>query len=77
MNLCAEVARCTLLVSCSIDLAYCVIFVCWVGVCLEQAHRTLKASEWSVPDFPVISLYFVCLLALVASSQLLQHSLKI
>ena len=41
----AEVARCTLSVSCSIYLDYCIVFVHRVGVFLEHLHRTLEASE--------------------------------
>ena len=41
----AEVARCTLSVSCSSDLDYCVVLVDQVGVSLEHAQRTLKASK--------------------------------
>ena len=59
-----EVARCTLLVSCLTDLDYCVVFVNRVGVFLKHVHTTLKASEWFTPDFPVISLYFACLVVL-------------
>ena len=43
----AEVVRCTLLVSCSTDLDYCVVFVDRVGVFLEHVHRTFK-SFWTV-----------------------------
>ena len=55
---CAEVARCSLLVSCSTDLDYCLVFVDQVGVFLGHGHRILKASEQFTPDSPIISLYF-------------------
>ena len=40
-----------------------------VGACLfiEQVHRTFKASKQFMPDSPILSCYFACLLALVAS----------
>ena len=59
----AEVARCTLLVSLLIA-----VFVNRVGVFLEHMHRTLKASERFSTNFPMVSLYFTCLLALVVST---------
>ena len=61
-----EVARCTLSVSCSTDLDYCAVFVDRVGVFLEHMHRTLRASERFTPNFPVVSVLFACLVALVA-----------
>ena len=54
----AEVARCTLSVSCSTDLNCCVADD-RVGVFLEHVHRTLKASERFTPDFP--SFFFILL----------------
>ena len=44
---CAEVARWTVLVSCSTDLDYCVVIVDRVSVLLGHMHRTLK-SFWTV-----------------------------
>ena len=44
------------------------VFVERVGVFLEHVDRTLKASELLTPNFPVVSLHFACLLALVASN---------
>ena len=64
-----EVARCTLSVSCSTNLEYRVAFVDRVGVFLEHARRTLKASKRFAPDFPVVCLYPACLLAPVASTK--------
>ena len=64
----AEVTRCTLSVSCSTDLYYCVVFVNRVGVFLEHVLKTLKASERFTPSIPVVSPYFACLLVLVAST---------
>ena len=63
-----EVARCTLPVSCSTDLDYCVGCVDRVGVFLEHVHTTLKASELFTPNFAVVSLYSACLSPLVAST---------
>ena len=63
----SEVARCTLTLSCSTDMDSCVVFLDRVGVFLEHVHGTLKASERFSANFPVVSLYFTCLLALVAS----------
>ena len=63
-----EVARCTLPVSCSTDLDYCVAFVDRVGVFLEHVHGTLKASEGFTSNFSVVSLYIARLLALVANT---------
>ena len=55
-----------------------VVFVDRIGVFLEHVHRTLKASEWFMSNFFVVSLYIARLLALrVQAPQLLQHSLKI
>ena len=64
----AEVARCTLSISCLTDLDYCVVFVDRAGVYLEHVPRTLKASERFTPDLLVVSLHFPCLFALVAST---------
>ena len=64
----AEVARCTLSISCSTDLDNCVVFIDWVGVFLEHVHKILKASERFTSNFSVISLYIGCLLDLVASA---------
>ena len=63
-----EEASCTLLVSCYTDLDYWVVFVNRVDVFLEHMHRTLKASERFMPNFPVISFYFACLLVLIVST---------
>ena len=64
----AQVAGCTLLVSCSTDLDDCVVFVDrLVDVFLEHVHRTLKASERFTAALPVVSLYFTRLLAPGAS----------
>ena len=62
----AEVARYTLSVSCSTDLDYCVAFVDWVSVFFEHVLRTLKTYKRFTLNFPVVSYYFACLLALVA-----------
>ena len=72
----AEVARCTLSVSCSTDLDCCVADD-RVGVFLEHVHRTLKASERFTPDFPS---FFFILLAFWLPQQApepLQYLLKI
>ena len=55
-------------VSCLTDLDYCIVFVDRVGVFLENVPRTLKPSERFLTNFPVVSLYFTCFLALVAST---------
>ena len=50
---------------------YCcstVVFVDQVGAFLEHVHRILKASERFLTKFPVVSLYFTCLMALLAST---------
>ena len=65
---CTEVARCTLLVSCPTDLHHCVVFVDQVGAFHEHVHRTLKASKQFMPDFPVVSLDFGCLLTTIAAT---------
>ena len=62
-------ARCTLLVSFSSDLDHCFVFVDQVGVFLEHVHRTIKASECFTLNFPIISVYFAWLLALLASTR--------
>ena len=61
-----EVTRCTSLVSCSTE--EIVVFVDRVGVFLEHVYRNFKASGRFSTNFPVVSLYFTCLLALVAST---------
>ena len=63
----AKMKRCTLSGGCMNDLDYCVVLVCLVGVYLEHLHITLKVSEVFTPGFPITSLYFACLLALIAS----------
>ena len=52
----AEVARCTLSVSCSTDLDHCLMFVDRVSVFLEHVHRTFKVSKRFTPNFPLVSL---------------------
>ena len=64
----AEVKRCTLLVSCSTDLDYCVVFVDWFGIFCKHVHRTLIATERFTPDLPIVSFNFACLLARMVST---------
>ena len=58
--------KCTLLVSGSTDLDYCVVFADWVSVFLEHVHRTLNASERFTPNPPSLSPHFACLFILMA-----------
>ena len=46
----AEVARCTLAVSCLTNLAYCFVSVDWVSVFVEHVHWALKAFERFKPN---------------------------
>ena len=52
----AEAARCSLPVSSSTDLDYCLIFVDRVDVFLEHVHRTFKVYERFTPNFHLVSL---------------------
>ena len=64
---CPEVARGTLSVSCQTDLLYCVLLI--GSVCfLHTSIATWKAFKQLIQDFPVVSLYFACLLTLTAST---------
>ena len=67
---CTEVASCLLMLNCSADLDFTVLFLLigsvWPNV--YNVHRTLKASEWFTSSFPVVSLCSVCLLVLIASN---------